>query len=101
MKNLEDRLGAAVLAAAISEERRRAVKTSRTALSWVAPALAAASLGALLVIPSGPKDTFSDPALAYAEVERTFEYISKKIDKGTEIAAKAEAPVETLKTIFE
>jgi len=35
------------------------------------------------------KDTFDDPYLAYAEVERTFERISKKMSKGTEKALSA------------
>lgn len=101
MENLEDRLKAAVLAAAITEEKKTAGRYRRPVLRWAVPAVAAAALAVLLAFPSGPKDTFSDPALAYAEIERTLAYISQKIDKGTEIAAKAEEPVETLKNIFE
>ena len=100
MENLEDRLEAAVLAAAIVEEGKRKRAVSRTVLRWAVPAFAAA-LALLLAVPSRPKDTFNDPALAYAEVERTFAYISQKIDKGAEIAAKAEEPVSTIKNIFE
>lgn len=101
MENLEDRLEAAVLAAAIVEEGKRKRAVSRTVLRWAVPAFAAAALALLLAVPSRPKDTFNDPALAYAEVERTFAYISQKIDKGVEIAAKAEEPVSTIKNIFE
>ena len=101
MENLEDRLEAAVLAAAVVEEGKRKRAVLRTALRWSVPVFAAAALALLLAVPSRPKDTFNDPALAYAEVERTFAFISQKIDKGAEIAAKAEEPIESLKNIFE
>ena len=52
-------------------------------------------MGLILAIPSQPKDTFSDPELAYAEIEKTFLYISSKMDRGLEIASEAEPVLET------
>lgn len=101
MENLEDKLKATVLAAAVAEERKTSQRRFQAALRWAAPAFACAALAALLIVPSRPKDTFSDPEVAYAELEKTFSYISQKIDKGAEIAGKAEAPVETIKNLFE
>lgn len=97
MNNLEDKLKATILAAEITEEKRHAP----AALKWLAPALACAALAAVLVIPRNPKDTFDNPELAYAELERTFALISQKIDMVSEIASKSEAPFETIKNIFE
>lgn len=97
MNNLEDKLKAAILAAEITEEKRHAP----AALKWLAPALACAALAAVLLVPRTPRDTFDSPELAYAELERTFAYISQKIDKGTGIATSGEARFETIKTIFE
>ena len=54
---------------------------------------AAAALAAVLIIPSlgksEPKDTFDDPYLAYAEVERVFQSISDKMATGVDIAREA------------
>lgn len=58
-------------------------------------AICAACMGLILAIPSQPKDTFSDPELAYAEIEKTFLYISSKMDRGLEIASEAEPVLET------
>lgn len=101
MENLEEKLKAAVLAAAVVEERKKSERKFHAAMKWAAPAFACAALAAMLIIPSRPKDTFSDPAAAYAELEKTFAYISQKIDKGAEIASVADAPIETIKNIFE
>lgn len=100
MNTLEDKLKAAVLAAALEEEGRKSRKSALPVLKWALPALAAACIAAAIFIPGGPKDTFDSPELAYAEVERTFAYISQKIEKGSDIAARAEEPIETIKNIF-
>lgn len=56
--------------------------------------LAGAALAAVLFVgsPRQPKDTYSDPLLAYAEIERAFNYISQKTGSGLEVAQEA-APV--------
>ena len=57
---------------------------------WIAGvAAAAAAILALGInynqIHRQPKDTFSDPALAYAQLEKTFNHISDKINVGMSI----------------
>lgn len=47
-----------------------------------------------------PEDTFDDPRLAYAELEKTFSYISSKMDKGLEIASEAEPVFEKTGKVF-
>ena len=59
---------------------------------WAAPAVAAALVAAVLIfraVPEEPKDTFSDPYLAYAQVQKTFDQISRKGDKAARIAGNA------------
>lgn len=46
------------------------------------------TLAILTTIPQSPEDTFNDPAQARAELEKTFAYISSKIDKGLDIVEK-------------
>ena len=66
---------------------------------------AAAALAALVVIPrvSAPKDTFDDPYLAYAEVEKAFQSISEKMNAGVDLAREvkpvAEKPLNVLEKI--
>lgn len=102
MNELEDKLKAAVLAAALTgrEDKISGKKETGKALKWVIPAVAAAVAAALVLIPGRPKDTFDDPVLAYAEVEKAFAYMSEKIETGSEIASKAEESVELIKTVF-
>ena len=56
---------------------------------WAAPAVAAALVAAVLVFRSQPKDTFSDPYLAYAEVQKAFGQISQKGEEAAAIAGNA------------
>ena len=54
---------------------------------------AAAALAALIALPRlgspEPEDTFDDPRLAYAEVEKAFDLISRKMSAGLEKAGEA------------
>lgn len=44
---------------------------------------AAASVAAFIIISSSqPKDTFDDPQMAYAELQKTFAFISSKMNDG-------------------
>lgn len=79
---LGDKVDAALTAASLKTEGG---KSRRTAV-WTVPALSAVLAGLVVVFalgrpPKEPADTFSDPQMAYAEVERTLEYISSKMDK--------------------
>ena len=92
--DLMDRIKAAGMARALKtgSGKRRASRAWRPVL---ASALAvAAGLAIVLSIPRQPEDTFDDPRLAYAEVERTLEMISNKMDKGLEIAGEAGPIIE-------
>lgn len=85
---LGSKIEAGLLAAAASE--RSQAKPARLR-PWV-PALGAAfaSVAALLIVLGAqPKDSFSDPALAYAEVEKTFGLISAKLSQGENAAQQA------------
>jgi hypothetical protein len=93
--DLGERLGNAVLAAAAAEDGRSARRSTRFGYAAGAvTAVALASLAIVLSLPHAPKDTFDDPLLAYAELEKTFSYISSKVDRGLDIAAVAEPAIE-------
>lgn len=72
---------------------------------------AAASLAVLVGIGLGvsssirdnriPEDTFTDPYLAYAQLEQTFSMISEKMDKGLSIAQGAEEVLAKTNEIME
>lgn len=48
-----------------------------------------------------PKDTFDDPYLAYAELEKAFARMSGEIQKGLAMADKSEAALDKVTSIFE
>lgn len=76
-ESLAERLEALVgAAAAIEDEPRR----KPAFIPWAVAAAVAAVLatGIFLNVPRRPKDTFSDPLLAYAEVQKSFDRISQK-----------------------
>lgn len=65
---------------------------------------AAASIAVVAVLSATmkPEDTFSDPDLAYVEVEKTLAYISSKFDRGAEIMNEAEdSGLMRIETVFE
>ena len=97
---LERRLREALAARELAEAARP--RPAR----WIpyASLAVAAAAAALVVLPQrGPKDTFDDPLLAYAEVEKVFQTISDKMSVGTDILRDAEQtagmPYNTLNKI--
>ena len=48
-----------------------------------------------------PKDTFDNPYLAYAELEKAFARMSGEIQKGLAMAEKSEAALDKVTSIFE
>ena len=86
-EGLKDRIKASLAAESIAEESAR----KRSPLPYIAVA-AAAAVAAIVAIPHrGPaiKDTYSDPYLAYAKVEETFNTISNKMAAGISLAGEA------------
>ena len=72
-------------------------------LLWGIPAVAAALVAAVLVfrsVPKEPEDTFSDPYLAYAEVQKAFGQVSRKRDAAAEIAGNAVPVMEKTEDIL-
>ena len=49
---------------------------------------------------SQPKDTFDDPYLAYAEVEKTFAKISSSINRSLAMAGETEQVIEKATSVF-
>ena len=99
---LQTRLAETLAARTLSAEPARRPSAWRYGSLALA---AAAALTALVVIPrvSAPKDTFDDPYLAYAEVEKAFQSISEKMATGVELAREvkpvAEKPLNVLDKI--
>lgn len=102
--SLEDAVKATVMASAIAEsvagERKKSSSIWKNAIYAGSVVAAACLLAMFFVFPQDPKDTFDDPRMAYAELERTFSYISSKMDKGLEIASDAEPVLEKAVSVF-
>lgn len=84
---LKDRIKASLAAETIIEESAR----KRSSLPYIAVA-AAAAVAAIVAIPhrgSALQDTYTDPYLAYAKVEETFNTISNKMAAGISLAEEA------------
>lgn len=96
--DLSNRVKAAI---AVSElyERRKPTHPAVRIISG-AFAIAAACLAVILIVSQRPEDTYSDPKLAYAELEKTFGYISSKMNKGFEIASTAEPVIEKTNNVI-
>lgn len=90
-EGLSERLEAAVtgLAASSGTSVRHAGRVRTFALPAAGVALAAAAAVLAVGRYSSPKDTFDDPVLAYAQVEKSFSMISEKMNKGIDLAAEA------------
>lgn len=92
-EGLEDRLLSAIMASSAGDRAQR----NRKILKFVTGAAAtgiAACLAVMIMTSDEPKDTFDDPVLAYAELERTMSLISAKMERGMEIAAEAVPAME-------
>ena len=76
----------------LAAEGGRGSKAGRLAVRSVVSMLAvAAVVAAVLLIrkPAELKDSFDDPMLAYAQVEQTFQYISRKMSGGIDMVRDA------------
>jgi len=105
-EGLQERLEASLLAAAMEEE-----SSPRRTPRWIplTAIAAAAALAAVVALPrhgnAELKDTFDDPYLAYAQVEKAFQKISDKMAIGVNAAVSArsaaEKPLEIMNKINE
>ena len=104
-EDLDARIKAAILASEATAEKEPATRRlPARAFYGFAFAAAVAAVIAVGVLRERPlQDTFDDPYLAYAEVEKTFRHISDKMNVGLELASEArttaEKPAEILKKI--
>lgn len=71
------------------------------ALMVVGGALAAVLALLVLVRPGTPEDSFDDPRLAYAEVQKSFSLISEKLGKGTELVLEAAPAMNRPKEVID
>ena len=96
-EGFRERLETALISSAVVD--KESVRPSRRATMKLPAsfALAAAALAAALVLTlypeREPEETYDNPVLAYAELERTFSYIASKMSKGMEITAEAEETI--------
>ena len=95
-EGLENRIAASLLAVKISQEEDAPAVPLRA--RWITGFAVAAACTVAAVFLHNPaqselKDTFDDPRLAYAEVERTFERISSKMSKASEMAYEATSEI--------
>ncbi len=105
---LEKKVEDALLASMMIEQAQRKRTLWRKPISYaLVPGLVALGLAlAVLLQPPEDKliDTYDNPQLAYAEVEKTLVYISSCINKGLDIASVAaeefEEPKKTMDRIF-
>ena len=101
--DLDSSIKAAILASESEEKPARRAPAAFYGFAFAAVAAAVIAVGVLRERPL--QDTFDDPYLAYAEVEKTFRQISDKMNVGLELASEArttaEKPVEILKKINE
>lgn len=89
--DLEERLLGMSAAAEIIEAdglRRKGRRLAFTAAAASAAVLVTAGLY-LTLSPKAPEDTFDDPYLAYAQVEKTLSYISSCMDRSMETVQNA------------
>ena len=90
-------------AAELTKEAEAEQTAPRRPLVWAAVAVAASLAAAFLVfrgITPQPRDTFSDPYLAYAEIQKTFSRISESGEQAAKIAGNAVPAMEKTEEIL-
>lgn len=99
-----ERIGRQVEAQKVAKDLAKDADRTRT-VRWIGSAAAITLLaGTALGIANWqnrPKDTFDDPYLAYAELEKAFATMSEGIQKGFAMADKSEDIIDRTITVFE
>ena len=90
------------LSGRVQDALASAGKGKPAARRWILPSGIAAAVAALIAVGltltwnPEPKDTFDDPYLAYAEVEKVFAKISGTVAIGAEKIAESEATLDKI-----
>lgn len=87
--SLGDKVGNILAANAVISSRKGRSPVTSIAIPVLSFA-AATALALFVFLPHEPDDTFDDPLMAYAELEKTFAYISSKVYVGIDIAEETE-----------
>ena len=99
-----ERIGRQVEAQKIAKDLEYGADRTRT-VRWIGAAAAVTLLaGTALGIANWqnrPKDTFDDPYLAYAELEKAFATMSDSLQKGLAMAEKSEDIIDRTINVFE
>ena len=101
---LKENLGAAETVGLLTENESGSQSAGKMARYAAAAASVAILAGAGLGIArwqSEPKDTFDDPYMAYAELERAFATMSGGVQKALAMAEESEAALDKVVSVFE
>ena len=101
---LKENLGAAETIGLLTENESGSQSAGKIARYAAAAASVAILAGAGLGIArwqSEPKDTFDDPYMAYAELERAFATMSGGVQKALAMAEESEAALDKVVSVFE
>ena len=98
--NLSSDVQSTLVYASLKKEEGKAPRLRMAALSAAAVA-AVLCIAVFSYINRTPKDTFNDPYLAYAQIEKAFDKISDNMGKGMQMAQKASPVIETTIKVFE
>lgn len=94
------RLQEQVVITALTDSEAGKVKTVRfAAIAASAALLVGIGLG-IAGWQNEPKDTFSDPYLAYAELEKAFSTMAEGMQKGFSMAEKSEEIIDRTASVF-
>lgn len=100
-ERMKDEVG--ILERLTEDEPQKAgrVRTLRIASIAAAVAILAGVGFGVLRWQNEPKDTFDDPYLAYAELEKAFAKVSDGMQKGLAMVEESEAAMDKVTSIFE
>lgn len=101
---LKENLGAAETVGLLTENESGSQSAGKMARYAAAAASVAILAGAGLGIArwqSEPKDTFDDPYMSYAELEKAFAIMSEGMQKGLAMAEESEEALDKVASVFE
>ncbi len=102
MDRLNDEFGAMMMVSALTEKEDSSNPFRRGTVRLIGAAAAAVLLAGIgfSLIDNEPEDTFDDPYLAYAELEKAFATISDGIGRGVAMAEDSEKIIEKTAELF-